>query len=212
MDVRITTKSDVCAKQIRQLAIAMQVYFDVYGSYPPPISFDKEGKPMHSWRALILPYLEETIDSKITLKYDYSVPWDHPNNVPLHYKMPNVFRCPCESDRNKLHSESSYDMIFDFENRECPVIPFSNKNILLIEVFNTGVNWLQPVSIDNDGISKGVKSFNDLIPSLRLGSKHPITNENKRYFMCVNDHGEVLNLPTDISPRLLEILTKRDNK
>jgi hypothetical protein len=212
-DVRITTKSDVCALRIRQIAIAMQVYCDVYGTYPPPVSFDAAGKPIHSWRALILPYLDNTIDEKTTLNYDYSVPWDHPNNISLHYKMPSVFRCPCESDGNKSHCESSFDMIFDFENRDRIILPNSRKNLLLIEVFNTGVNWLQPISININDISKGVKSFDDPKPSIRPGSKHPKSNDdNKRYFRCVNDHGEVLNLPTDISPKLLEILAERDYK
>jgi hypothetical protein len=204
---RITTKSDVCRRHIRQLSMAISVYVDVYGAYPPPVTFDKEGNAMHSWRALILPYVDET------LQYDYSVSWDHPNNIPLHNKMPREFRCPCESDGHKAHCESSYDMIFDFEKRDRVVRKGSNKNLLLVEVFNTGVNWLQPVSVDIDDISKGVKPFNDLIPSLRPGSKHPIAeNDNNRYFFSVTDHGQLLILSTDISPELLKILAERDDE
>jgi hypothetical protein len=131
MGTRITTKSDVCKRFIWQISIAISVYVDEYGTYPPPVTFDNEGKAMHSWRALILPYVDET------LKYDYSVPWDHPNNIPLHNKMPLVFRCPCESDGCQKHSESSYDMICDFKKRDRIVRRGSNKNLLLIEVFNT---------------------------------------------------------------------------
>jgi RHS repeat-associated protein len=48
-------------------------------------------------------------------------------------------------------------MIFDFEKRDRIVRRGSNKNLLLIEVFNTGVNWLQPISVDLVDISKGGK-------------------------------------------------------
>jgi hypothetical protein len=210
MGVRITTKHDVCRQHIRQLAIAIQLYIDINeGVYPPPVTFDEEGKAMHSWRALILPYIDN-VDK--TFKYDYTVPWNHPNNVPLHDKMPIEFHCPCVSNGHKAHCESSYDMIFDFEKSGHIARRGSRKNLMLIEVFNTGVNWLQPVSIDIADISKGIKPFNDQIPSLRPGSKHPISkDDNKRYFFCVNDYGEVIELPTDITPILLEILAERDN-
>jgi hypothetical protein len=207
MGARITTKHDVCRRQIRQLAIAILAYVDANeGAYPPPVSFDVDGKAMHSWRALILPYMDKT------LKYDYSVPWDHPNNIPLHNKMPQEFRCPCEAEGYKAHSESSYDMIFDFEKRDRIVKKGSRKNLMLIEVFNSGVNWLQPVSIDIADMSKGIKPFNDPIQSIRPGNKHPIASDNKRYFFYVNDYGELIELPTDISPKLLEILAERDNE
>ncbi len=47
-----------CANNLRQLALALHSYFDDHGHLPPPYIADSQGKPMHSWRVLILPYLE----------------------------------------------------------------------------------------------------------------------------------------------------------
>jgi hypothetical protein len=207
--VRITRCDDVCASHIQQLSIAIHAYADVYGVFPPPVTFDEFGMPMHSWRALILPYVSHYPYENQTLKYDYSVPWNHSNNASLHNKMPIVFACPCGYDDIKLCNESSYDMIVNFNKPDHIIKKGSQKCLMLIEVFNTGVIWLKPVSVD---IANGIKPFNDPIPSLKPGSKHPIANDNKRYFRCVTDYGRVLKLPTDISPDLLKILAERDEE
>jgi Protein of unknown function (DUF1559) len=34
-------------------------YHDTYGRFPPAYIADHDGRPMHSWRVLILPLLEQ---------------------------------------------------------------------------------------------------------------------------------------------------------
>ncbi len=46
---------------------------------------------MHSWRVLLLPYLE-AID--LYKQYDFNEPWDGPKNRLLADKMPSVYLCP----------------------------------------------------------------------------------------------------------------------
>src|SRR5271168_5107175 len=47
-----------CKNHLKQLALAMHNYHDQYGSFPPAYIADKNGRPMHSWRVLLLPFLE----------------------------------------------------------------------------------------------------------------------------------------------------------
>ena len=51
--------------------------------------FGPDGKPWHSWRVLILPYLEH---ADVYNAYDFSQPWDSPNNKAIIDKMPAVYR------------------------------------------------------------------------------------------------------------------------
>jgi hypothetical protein len=53
-----------------------------------------DGKPWHSWRVLLLPFLGGTEEEAIYKQYDFSQPWDSPRNLALTRKMPNVFRDP----------------------------------------------------------------------------------------------------------------------
>jgi hypothetical protein len=202
--VRTTDAVVRCHLRIRALCFAIHSYIDEYGTPPPAVSLDAGGKPMHSWRALILPYIDEK------LEYDYSVPWNHPNNSHLHDKMPIAFCCPCEAHRASSRNESSYDMIFDATKPNIDVTKMSSKNILLIETFNTGVNWLEPKSIDIAVIVQGIKRYDDWKPSLRPGSRHYYSGRMKRdNFYCVTDVGDAILLPSNTPNRLLEILAER---
>src|SRR3954454_16252831 len=45
-----------CSNHLKQIGLALQNYHDEYRSLPPAYIADAEGKPMHSWRVLILPF------------------------------------------------------------------------------------------------------------------------------------------------------------
>src|SRR5260370_743998 len=47
-----------CKNNLKQIGLALHNYHDVYGSFPPAYFVDASGKPMHSWRVLILPFLD----------------------------------------------------------------------------------------------------------------------------------------------------------
>ena len=50
---------NACRNNLKQLALAMHMYHEQHGSFPPAYVADENGTPMHSWRVLLLPYLEE---------------------------------------------------------------------------------------------------------------------------------------------------------
>lgn len=56
-------------QKMSEIGFALQLYRCDHGTFPPPFTVDKNGKPLHSWRVLILPYLEK-IDHLITTKSD----------------------------------------------------------------------------------------------------------------------------------------------
>ncbi len=80
-----------CLNNLKQIALALHNYHDVYGVFPPAYIPDAQGKPKHSWRVLILPFLEEQGTYE---KYDFDEPWDGPNNRDLLTSMPRVYACP----------------------------------------------------------------------------------------------------------------------
>ena len=48
-----------CTNNLKQIALALHNYEQAYKALPPAYTVDAEGRPLHSWRTLILPYLEE---------------------------------------------------------------------------------------------------------------------------------------------------------
>ncbi len=46
-------------RNLRQIGLAVFQYNHDYGCLPPAVTFDADGRPMHSWRVLVAPYLRD---------------------------------------------------------------------------------------------------------------------------------------------------------
>ncbi len=68
--------------------MAVATYHDANGHYPPAFVLGPDGRPWHSWRVLILPYISE---DKTYEAYKFDEPWDGPNNRQLADRMPRLF-------------------------------------------------------------------------------------------------------------------------
>ena len=84
-----------CNNNLKNIALALQNYHDVHGAFPPAFIPDKDGKPMHSWRVLLLPYLEH---KRLYDQYNFQEPWNGPNNSRLLAAAPTVYEYQCPSD------------------------------------------------------------------------------------------------------------------
>src|SRR5262249_28836977 len=77
------------ANNLKQLALGIINYADAHkGNMPPAMESDKDGKPLYSWRVLILPYIEE---NKLYKEFKLDEPWNSEHNKKLLEKMPKVF-------------------------------------------------------------------------------------------------------------------------
>jgi prepilin-type processing-associated H-X9-DG protein len=61
---------------LKQIGLALYNYQDTYGSLPPN-RFNETGRPMHSWIAASLPYLE---NAPLYQRIRFDVPWNHAEN------------------------------------------------------------------------------------------------------------------------------------
>lgn len=76
---------------LKQIALAFHNYSDVYRSFPPAVIYGPDGKPWHSWRVLLLPYLEQRA---LYEQYDFSQPWDAPANRKISETILPVYQDP----------------------------------------------------------------------------------------------------------------------
>jgi len=77
--------------QLAEIGKAMQKYEKANDRFPPRAIFDKSGKPLLSWRVLLLPYLGQ---EELFKQFKLDEPWDSPHNKALIARMPAVFRNP----------------------------------------------------------------------------------------------------------------------
>lgn len=90
-------KSMAISDSLKEIAVAFHNYHAAYQRLPPAIVYGSDGKPWHSWRVLLLPFLQETA---LYSEYDFSVPWDDPKNEAVLEKIPKVYREPFSADEN----------------------------------------------------------------------------------------------------------------
>src|SRR5690348_13390112 len=118
------------------------------GRMPSAAVYDKDGRPLYSWRVLILPYLGE---KKLYEQFKLDEPWDGPHNKNLLEKMPSVF-APMGGETQKKH-QTYYqvfvgpDTAFREKNRG-PLMPGSftdgtSKTFLIVEA-GEAVPWSAP--------------------------------------------------------------------
>jgi prepilin-type processing-associated H-X9-DG protein len=73
---------------LKQIGLALRSYHEDHGRFPPAVIYSPEGRPLYSWRVLILPYLEQ---KDLYDKFDLNAPWDSPGNRELLAKRPWVY-------------------------------------------------------------------------------------------------------------------------
>ncbi len=80
-----------CSNNIKQIALALHNYESEYKQLPPAYTVDENGNRLHSWRTLLLPYMEQ---QALYRQIDFSKPWDDPANAFLQDTNIATFRCP----------------------------------------------------------------------------------------------------------------------
>lgn len=73
---------------LKQIAVALHNFHDTNKALPPPAVCDADGKPLLSWRVLILPFIEQA-DLYKEFKLDES--WDSEHNLSLLPRMPKLY-------------------------------------------------------------------------------------------------------------------------
>lgn len=155
------SRRNMCLNNMKQLLLAIQNYTDTNGHLPPPYSVDANGKPLHSWRVLLLPYME---GNSMYEDIRYDEPWNSPHNRQFASLMPEEYRCPscmeCDgtsSFRNVVgdaNTPSYFAVVADTTcwppngTRKYDDITDGFRNtVLLVESAQRHVNWMEPVDL-----------------------------------------------------------------
>jgi len=88
---REAARRSQCNNNLRQIGIALFNYEADHKALPPAYTVNADGKPLHSWRTLILPYIEQ---KALYEKIDLSKAWDDPVNKAAYDSNVSVYRCP----------------------------------------------------------------------------------------------------------------------
>ncbi len=97
-----------CVLKEATIATAFLAYYQEHGTLPPAFTVDDVGRPLHSWRVLILPYLgpqAKTLYDQIRL----DEPWNSEANAAFHAQIPEFYRCFSMKDAKE--GETDYSVL-----------------------------------------------------------------------------------------------------
>lgn len=136
--------------------MAVANYHDTYKCYPPPFIADADGNPMHSWRILLLPFLEQ---NEIYKRYRFDEPWDGPNNRKLGDQMPSIYALHgCEKPGNVT---TNYLRVVGEATAsptgrtitESDITDGTANTLFIVENVDSGIHWMEPRDLNVDSMS-----------------------------------------------------------
>lgn len=190
---RQTTLAMQCTNNLKQVSIAVQNYNATFGHLPPSSIYDAGGNAIHSWRAVVTPYM-----AALPQVYRWDEPWNGTQNerllngTTIHIEGPTsgkpakglpwhgpidyawAFRCSHVNSPTKFHIE--YYAIVGTEcawsaGKNCNLTSIGDgiENTLLVaESITINALWSQPKDLEFNHMSFQI---NDLsCPS--ISSKH----------------------------------------
>jgi hypothetical protein len=168
-----------CANNLHQIALAILNYESKWHCFPPACIRDKNGKPMHSWRVLMLPSLglQDLYD-----QYSFNEPWDGPNNKKLFASRPRIFTCPRDEAAFNNGVVTSYAAVVGKDAlwrpdkprtfNEPAVSGHAWETVMLVEVGGSGINWLEPRDFSLDEL----RADGATLSGVKLSCVHSTSN------------------------------------
>jgi hypothetical protein len=138
---------------LKQLDLGVGSYMDHHSSTPPPFLWDPEGRRAHSWRVLLLPYVDHP---KLYDEYNRDLPWDAPENSMLLDKTPDAYRSPAAGGQPA--SVTNYLAVVGHDTLWPPGRSLSTKEwmefptdtVVVVEDLESSVRWTEPRDLELD--------------------------------------------------------------
>lgn len=147
---------EACRDNLHTIALALHNYHDEYGSFPPAYVVDTDGRPMHSWRVLILPYLDQ---QELYERYDFTQPWDGPDNSKLaeEFPIPTAYRCASDTHDDAMSPQNTSYLAIVGPHSCWPgsepvsldqITDDTAETLQVVESSNSGIHWMEPRDLD----------------------------------------------------------------
>jgi hypothetical protein len=162
-----------CFGSMTSIGDALLQYQAKHHALPAAYVPGADGRPAHSWRIAILPFLQVG-NPEIESKYRYDEPWNGPHNATLHDKgLWWYYHCPSDPG---TRSETSYVAVVGprtafpgWKGVRLTDIKWGAANtIVVVETMQSGIHWMEPRDMSINDALRGVNAK----PEPSISSRH----------------------------------------
>jgi hypothetical protein len=153
------------AYNLHRIGVGAFEYEEKYSTFPPAAVCDKKGKPLLSWRVVILPYIGQ---EELYKQFKLDEPWDSAHNKKLLGKMPPIYALPGVTEPGETNTyyrvfvgrDTGWDWILG-----TPLFTITDglSNTLMVATAAKAVPWTKPEELEFDpekDMTKLVRMFN----------------------------------------------------
>ena len=192
-----------CNDHLKQIAMAMHNYHAVYKCFPPAYIPDKHGRPMHSWRVLLLPYLEQ---KDLYNRYRFNEPWNSAHNRIVSDLAIGLFQCPSQPASNE--PTTNYMMVVgphtisdgSHSRKIAEITDGPADTIMLVEVADSATWWAEPEDL----------YFDKLNFTINAGKRSEISSYHPHGANVAFCDGSVRFLKDSTNPQLVKAMLTID--
>jgi hypothetical protein len=203
---RPASRRTQCLNNIRNIGLSVLEYAGAnHDQLPPAYQVDKAGRPMHSWRALTLGYMDQM---KLARQYRLDEPWNGPHNSTFSHVELGELHCP---DDPGARSDASYMVVVGPRTafpgaKSRPLAEIekgdgTQNTLLVVEVANSGVPWVEPRDV----------RFEDAIRGVNVPGVLGISSRHDGFVMGVFADGHAVAISDKTDPKVLERLLLIDD-
>jgi len=149
-----------CTNNLKQIGIALMNYMDEYHAVPPAYVADEQGRIIHSWRGVLLPFFEE---EGLRGLYNPDKPWDAQIPEVIATSIP-VLRCP-QSESDDLPDRNTSFVAVVGPDTAWPggealeinkITDGLADTIAVVEIATPGVPWADPRDLTFEEALRGI--------------------------------------------------------
>lgn len=155
----------VSANNMKWIMLAFHGYHDTNGHFPLAAIYSQDGKPLLSWRVMLLPFIEQ---ENLFRQFRLDEPWDSKHNMALLAQIPATYAEP--NVKPKAPFATHYQVftglgtLFEGSKRVklADITDGTSNTIMLVEAAEA-VPWTKPDDV-NYSTEKALPRFGSLIP------------------------------------------------
>src|SRR5262245_3299749 len=158
-DAQEAARSSQCVSNLKQIGLALLNYESRHGCFPPAYVSDRSGKPLYSWRLLLMADLDRAeghFGGRLANGFRFDEPWNSPTNQKLHNLGIGLWLCPSDQARagsNETHYVAVVGpgTVFPSDGttrRLADVSDGPDSTLIVVEVVGAGIHWMEPKELD----------------------------------------------------------------